>query len=318
MLDSFKIGHYTDEENGTGVTVILSEKGATGGVSVRGSAPATRETDLLKTEKTVSLVNAVVLSGGSAFGLEAASGVMEYLKEKNLGYNAGKYNVPIVCGASLYDLEYKNFAYPTKEAGYKAASEAKINNFLRGVQGVASGSTASKVLGTETAVKTSLGVQTYSSNKLEIAVICGVNPLGDIIKDGKIIAGVKDPDGEFLDVRKVMSGGGLELKNSNTTIGCILTNAKLTKLQCNILSDIAHDGLALSISPSHTLFDGDAIFTLASGEIDIEFNILTALIPGLVARAIQSSVSNIDTENQNRISPLLFKFFQKMWKAKTK
>lgn len=317
MLNKFKIGHYTDTENGTGVTVILAENGAVGGVSVRGSAPATRETDLLKSEKTVSTVNAVVLSGGSAFGLEASCGVMEWLKEKNLGYNAGGYKVPIVCGASLYDLEYKNFAYPNKEAGYKAAENASINNFSRGEIGVAAGSTASKILGIETAIKTGIGLQTYSCNNLEIAVICGVNPLGDIVKDGKIIAGIKEPDGNFLDARKVMSVGGLELKNSNTTIGCILTNAKLSKVEANILSDLAHDGLALSISPSHTLFDGDAFFTLASNEVNIEFNILTALIPGLVARAIQSSVSNIDTSEQKRISPMMFKIFQKIWKSKS-
>lgn len=318
MLDKFKIGHFTDSENGTGVTVILAEDGATGGVSVRGSAPATRETDLLKSEKTVSTINAVVLSGGSAFGLEASCGVMQWLKEKNKGYNAGDYIVPIVSGASLYDLSYKNFAFPSKDAGYKACELAEVNNFKKGLLGAATGATASKVLGMEYAIKTELGVQTYSSNKLEIAIIVAVNPLGDIVRNGEIIAGAKDPSGNFLDVKRVMSAGGVEYKNSNTTIGCILTNAKINKVQANILSDLAHDGLALSISPSHTAFDGDCFFTMSSNEVAIEFDILASIIPSLVARAIQSSVSNIDTNVQNKVSPILFKFFQKMWKSKSK
>lgn len=318
MLDKFKIGHFTDNEKGTGVTVILAEDGAIGGVSVRGSAPATRETDLLKSEKTVSIINAVVLSGGSAFGLEASCGVMGWLKEKNKGYNAGDYIVPIVSGASLYDLSYKAFAYPGIDAGYKACEMAEKNNFKKGLFGAATGATASKVLGSDYAVKTELGVQTYSCNQLEVAVVVAVNPLGDIVKNGEIIAGAKDPDGNFLDVKRVMSAGGIEYKNSNTTIGCIITNAKINKVQANILSDLAHDGLALSISPSHTSFDGDCFFTMSSNEVSIEFDILASIIPSLVARAIQSSVSNIEINTQNKVSPFLFKFFQKLWKSKSR
>ncbi|HQC55303.1 MAG TPA: P1 family peptidase [Clostridia bacterium] len=295
MLDDFKIGHYTDSEGGTGLTSIICEEGAVGGVSVRGSAPATRETDLLKTEKTVSVVHAVVLSGGSAYGLEGCCGVMAYLRSVNAGVNAGKYKVPIVCGASLYDLEYKEFAFPNKDAGVIAGKEAQHNNFTRGIKGVATGATASKVLGMDYAVKTGLGIQTYSSGDLEIAVICGVNPLGDIVENGKIIAGAKDGNGEFIGAQQVFSSCCFNAFSiSNTTIGCIITNAKLTKAQANILSDLAHDGLAQSISPSHTMFDGDAFFTLASQKVEVDFNMLTALIPSLVARAIRSSVNSIN------------------------
>ncbi|MBQ9114777.1 MAG: P1 family peptidase [Clostridia bacterium] len=314
MLDKFKIGHYTDSEKGTGCTVILCEDGAVGGCSIRGSSPATRETDLLKTEKTVSSVNAVVLSGGSAFGLEAGSGVMDYLYEQGKGYNAGKYRVPIVVGASIYDLEYKEFGYPNKQAGYEAAKSAKSGNFERGVIGGASGATISKLLGMPTAIKTSLGVQTYSINGLEIAVIMLVNALGDVIKDGEIIAGALDPNGKPISMKKIFTMGGIdEPKCANTTIGCIITNAKLTKAQANLLSDLAHDGFALALSPSHTRFDGDAMFTLASGEVDVAFDTLGAIIPDLTARAIQSSVTETEPI-ETKISPMMFKLFQKIWK----
>ena len=314
MLDKFKIGHYTDSEKGTGCTVILCEDGAVGGCSIRGSSPATRETDLLKTEKTVSSVNAVVLSGGSAFGLEAGSGVMDYLYEQGKGYNAGKYRVPIVVGASIYDLEYKDFGYPNKQAGYEAAKSAKSGNFERGVIGGASGATISKLLGMPTAIKTALGVQTYSINGLEIAVIMLVNALGDVIKDGEIIAGALDPNGKPISIKKIFTMGGIdEPKCANTTIGCIITNAKLTKAQANLLSDLAHDGFALALSPSHTRFDGDAMFTLASGEVDVAFDTLGAIIPDLTARAIQSSVTETKPI-ETKISPMMFKLFQKIWK----
>lgn len=290
MLNKFKIGHYSNIELGTGATVILCESGGVCGVSVRGAAPATRETELLKSEKTVGITHAVVLSGGSAYGLEACSGVMEFLREKNIGVLAGGHLVPIVVGASLFDLDYKSFAYPDKKSGYQACVSAKPKNFSRGLIGVSTGTTASKIAGSKYAVKTQLGLLTYSTDNLQIAIILGVNPLGDIIRNGKIIAGAKDSEGKFISAEKVLFSSKCDFSLTNTTIGCILTNAKLTKVQANILSDVAHDGIAKAIAPSHTLFDGDALFTFSSGEIDYDFNSLVALIPGLVARAIQSSV----------------------------
>lgn len=316
MLDKFKIGHYTDDEKGTGVTVILAEDGATGGVSVRGSAPATRETDLLHCEKTVDKINAVVLSGGSAFGLESSCGVVDYLYKKDVGYNAGGCRVPIVSGASIYDLEYKSFGYPDKAAGYKAAEDAKTDNFISGSIGGGTGATVGKICGMNCAAKAGIGVQTYELNGIEIAVIAVVNALGDVVKDGKIIAGMRTEDGGFLDSLKVFSAGSLDIKNSNTTIGCVLTNAKITKVEANILADLAHDGLARAISPSHTRFDGDAFFTMASGEKTVEFNILTALIPVLTEKAIAAAVSDGGGHIQQRVNKLLFGVFQKMWKRK--
>ena len=313
MLDYFRIGHYTDEENGTGVTVILPKTDAVAGCCVRGYSPATRETDLLGADKTVEKVNAIVLSGGSAFGLEACCGVVDYLHEQGIGYDTGHFRVPIVCGASIYDLEYKHFGYPDKEAGYKACLDAKTNNFISGDIGAAGGSSVSKMLGAEYAVKAQLGVSTLSLNGIEIAVITSVNALGDIVKDGKIIAGAKMENGEYLDSKRVFSLGSIEPKKSNTTIGCIITNARLTKEQCNILCSLAHDGYATSISPSHTLFDGDAMFCMSSGEKDFNFNMLTAIIPDLVAQSIQSSVTGVK-ENNRRVNGIMFKMVQKLIK----
>ena len=299
MLDKFKIGHFTDETNGTGVTAIICEDGAVGGVSVRGAAPATRETDLLSPEKTVEKVNAVVLSGGSAFGLEASCGVMQYLSEQGKGFKVGKQVVPIVVGASIFDLEYKN---------------SKENDFSSGNIGAGTGATVGKLLGMECAAKAGLGVASVTINGAEVAVISVVNALGDVVDNGKIIAGIKSPDGSFLDSLKVFTAGAVGQHGANTTIGCVLTNAKITKVQANRLADLAHDGLARAISPSHTNFDGDAYFALASNEKSIEFNILTALVPQLTERSIHAAVTGQSNLTQKKTDKLIFGIFQKMWK----
>lgn len=314
MLDKFKIGHFTDETNGTGVTAIICEDGAVGGVSVRGAAPATRETDLLSPEKTVEKVNAVVLSGGSAFGLEASCGVMQYLSEQGKGFKVGKQVVPIVVGASIFDLEYKNFAFPDKAAGYSAAKNAKENDFSSGNIGAGTGATVGKLLGMECAAKAGLGVASVTINGAEVAVISVVNALGDVVDNGKIIAGIKSPDGSFLDSLKVFTAGTVGQHGANTTIGCVLTNAKITKVQANHLADLAHDGLARAISPSHTNFDGDAYFALASNEKSIEFNILTALVPQLTEKSIHAAVTGQSNLTQKKTDKLIFGIFQKMWK----
>ena len=313
MLDKFKIGHFTDETNGTGVTAIICEDGAVGGVSVRGAAPATRETDLLSPEKTVEKVNAVVLSG-SAFGLEASCGVMQYLAEQGKGFKVGKQVVPIVVGASIFDLEYNNFAFPDKAAGYSAAKNAKENDFSSGNIGAGTGATVGKLLGMECAAKAGLGVASVTINGAEVAVISVVNALGDVVDNGKIIAGIKSPDGSFLDSLKVFTAGTVGQHGANTTIGCVLTNAKITKVQANRLADLAHDGLARAISPSHTNFDSDAYFALASNEKSIEFNILTALVPQLTEKSIHAAVTGQSNLTQKKTDKLIFGIFQKMWK----
>ncbi|MDR0696918.1 MAG: P1 family peptidase [Christensenellaceae bacterium] len=316
MLNDFKIGHYTDSINGTGVTVIINTKGAVAGCCVRGASPATRETDLLADGKTVQTINAVVLSGGSAFGLEAACGVVKWLYDGNFGYNAGKYRVPIVVGASLYDLEFKNFAYPDKTAGFDACQAAKTDNFQIGSIGAGTGATVSKIFGTLNASKSGIGISLFSLNGLEVAVITAVNALGDIVQNGQIILGAKDEKGKFVDCKSVMSAGSINLTQINTTIGCILTNAIITKEQANILASIAHDGFALALSPSHTLYDGDCMFVASSCKTQIEFNILSTIIPDLTARSIQSVAQSESDIITHSVNPIALKLFKKAFRSR--
>lgn len=293
MLDSFKIGNYTDEKNGTGCTVILCEEGAVGGVSVRGSAPGTRETDLFKPSSLVEKINAVVLAGGSAFGLNASCGVMKYLHEKGIGFKSGDFNVPIVASAVLFDLGYKNFAYPTEENGYEACATAKSGNFQAGSLGAGCGATVGKILGMEGASKGGLGCSIYKDGELEFAVIVAVNALGDIIDSkGEIIAGAKSFDEYVNTFDALTSGGDFIIEPQNTTIACAVTNAKINREQANKLSDIMHDGYARAISPVHTQYDGDTAFLLSSCEVDAEMVNLSAIAVAVTEKAIRAAVSN--------------------------
>lgn len=293
MLDKFLIGNYEDQNIGTGVTVILSPSGAVGGVSVRGKAPATRETDLLKSENSVEAVNAVVLSGGSAFGLEASSGVVEYLYQNGYGYNAGGYKVPIVCGASLYDLEYKKFGYPTKEMGLYASENAKPIEEISGDYGAGCGATVGKLFGMKCASKGGLGVATTKIGAVELSAIVAVNSFGNVYKrdSEQFLAGCI-LNGES-DIESVLKMNPFKKTNNsgNTTIGCIVTNAKLTKSQCNGLADSTHDAYARCIKPVHTAFDGDCIFVLASGDVECNIISLQVIANDLMAKAIELAVT---------------------------
>lgn len=291
----FKLGNFELETSG--VTVILSVDGAVGGVSVRGSAPATRETDLLRSENSVDKVNAVVLSGGSAFGLNACSGVMKYLMENNLGFNAGAYNVPIVVGASLYDLEYGNYELPTADDGYNACKNATKIDIKSGNIGAGRGATVGKILGKQSAVKSGLGMAEYRLGDLYMIAVVAVNAFGNVYdyKTGKLIKGATI-NGVNIDIIEAIKGNlsAVSKAHSNTTIGCILTNAKLTKTQANKLADIAHDGYAMTIRPVHTMVDGDAIFALADGEIDVDFMQLSCIAPSLMADAVINAVTSVN------------------------
>lgn len=291
MLNSFRIGNFEDLGIGTGVTVILAPHGAVGGVSVRGKAPATRETDLLRSENSVQTVNAVVLSGGSAFGLDASSGVMEYFRRKSLGYNAGAYRVPIVVGASLYDLEYKAFGYPDKEMGLLACEYSHMIDEMHGAIGVGAGATVGKLLGMANAQKSGLGVATLKIGGVELAAIVAVNAFGNVYKkDSKEILAGANKNGDYVDIEDLLKKGIEATAFSNTTIGCIVTNAKLTKAQCNALADGVHDAYARCIHPVHTALDGDCIFVLSSNEVDCNPLSLQAASVDLMATAIELSV----------------------------
>ena len=292
----FKIGHYDDEY--TGVTVILSESGATGGVDCRGGAPGTRETDLLHNEKMMQKVNAIVLSGGSAYGLASTCGVMEYLRQQGVGYKSLGKIVPIVCGAVLYDLNQKEYHYPTAEYGLKACQNASKTTVFGNI-GAGRGATVGKIRGIKNACKSGIGAATEKVLGVTVTAIVAVNAMGDIVDDeGKIIAGAKGKNGEFIDTEKCLAEGDvLKLAfGTNTTIGCILTDAKLDKVDVNRLASISHNGLARAIRPVHTMYDGDTMFCMASGKRPVaNLAVLQSAVVRATERAIQNAVTATTT-----------------------
>ena len=299
-VDGVKVGHHTLEKRPTGCTVILTEGGAVGGVDVRGGAPGTRETDLLDPVNSVQQVHAVVLSGGSAFGLDSASGVVRYLEEKKIGFSMGPVHVPIVAGAILFDL----FAggdpkiRPGADCGYQAAAAATAEPVAEGSVGAGAGATLGKLAGPGRAMKGGLGSASIASpDGLVVAALVAVNSVGDVIDPatGEIVAGVRTEDGEGLaDARELMRSGALNRppadrgEPTNTTIGVVATNARLTKAQATMVARMAHDGLARAISPIHTPWDGDSIFALATGTLEGEVNLTAvgALAADAMARAV--------------------------------
>ncbi len=262
----FYIGHYEDQF--TGVTVVLSPKGAMGGCDCRGGAPGTRETDLLRPEKMMDSVNAVVLSGGSAYGLATSVGVMEYLREKGCGFKSMGKIVPIVTGAVIFDLNQKEYHYPTAEYGLKACQNATRRPTFGNI-GVGRGATVGKIRGLKNACKSGVGAATVKVAGVNVTAIVAVNAMGDVYDEdaGKIVAGAKGKDGNFIDTEKCLADGEFLklLLGTNTTIGCIITDAKLDKVQTNKIASISHNGLARAIRPVHTDYDGDTMFCLASG-----------------------------------------------------
>jgi len=291
-IEGIKVGHAQDLEAATGCTVVLCEEGATAGVDVRGGAPGTRETDLMNPSNLVEKVHAIYLSGGSAFGLDGASGVMQFLEERGIGFETAAAKVPIVPGAVLYDLSIGNpKVRPDKAMGYEACLNASDENTLIGNVGAGTGATVGKILGDEYSMKGGLGNASVQVGELKVAAIVAVNCLGDIIdiETGEIIAGAlnKNKNG-FANTMKLLQMGmpNPSVFATNTTIGVVATNAKLTKSAANRVAFMAHDGYARAINPVHTMFDGDTIFCLATGKVDADISIVGALAADVMARAI--------------------------------
>lgn len=297
-----KVGSYTLAERPTGCTVVLAEGGAVAGVDQRGGAPGTRELGLLNPINTVQKANAIVLAGGSAFGLDAASGVMRYLDERHIGYDAGVVKVPIVPAAILFDLNVggKPSIRPTAECGYKAAAAATTGPVIEGNVGAGAGATVGKLGGPGRAMKGGLGSAAITlPNGLTVAALVAVNAVGDVInpETGQVVAGVRTTDGLHLaDVRKLIDSGALLASRSrageNTTIGIVATNAALTKDQVTKMAQMAGDGYARAISPVHSPADGDTVFGLATGTHTGDANLLVigALAADAMARAIVRAV----------------------------
>ena len=293
-VPGIRVGHHTLTERPTGCTVILVEKGATGGVAIRGSAPGTRETDLLDPSNLVEQVHAIVFSGGSAFGLDAASGVMRYLEERKVGFPFGGAYVPIVPAAVLFDLPVggKPLIRPDASCGYAAAKAATDGAIAEGSVGAGAGATVGK-FGGGGAMKGGIGTASITlPSGLTVAALVAVNAAGDIVdpSTGRIVAGTRAADGTFADARKLLRTGVrlTERAGENTTLGLIATNARITKAQARKIAEMAHDGFARAIVPAHTMNDGDTIFAIGTGAFTGDANI--TILGGLGAEVMADAI----------------------------
>ena len=272
-IDGLKVGHHTLDGRPTGCTVVLTEAGAVATVDVRGASPGTRETDLLDPINRVQEVHAIVLSGGSAFGLAAADGVMQYLSERDIGFPTRAAAVPIVPAAILYDLGIGDdpSIRPSADCGYRAATVATDGPIAEGSVGAGAGATVGKLAGTGRAMKGGIGTAVVElPGGVLVAALVAVNAVGDIVdpSTGETVAGARTADGGSLaDARALLrTGAPVGARNGeNTTIGVIATNVALDKAQLAIVARMAHDGLALAVRPAHTPADGDTLFALSTG-----------------------------------------------------
>lgn len=300
-VKGIKVGHSQSRKGMTGLSVILFEKGATAGVDVRGSAPGTRETDLFKADKMIDKVHAIVLAGGSAFGLDASSGVMNYLEEQGIGFDVGLTKVPIVSSAVIFDLDIGDYRIrPDFKMGYEAAKKASENTNLQGNIGCGSGATVGKILGPDQAMKSGLGSASVKIGELVVSAMVAVNSFGDIydLENKEQIAGVYDyKEKKLLNtidlMKKENKSLGFNLKN--TTIGVVATNAKLRKAEANKIAQIAHNGLARTINPVHTAVDGDTVFTMATNELEADINLVGTLAAEAMSKAIINAIYSAES-----------------------
>jgi len=293
-VPGIKVGHHTLTARPTGCTVVLIEAGATAGVDVRGAAPATRDTDLLQPTKMVQQVHGIALSGGSLFGLSSGDGVLRYLEEKNIGIVYGARHIPIVPGASIFDLGVGDATVrPTADCGYRAATAASSSPVVEGSVGAGAGATLGKLQGMERAMKSGVGSASLKMpDGLIVAALVVLNPLGDVIDpaSGKVVAGVRTPDGKgFADARVIMrSNTPRANRGDNSTIGVVATNARLTKAQASYLAQLTDDGYSRAIWPVHTIVDGDTVFAVATGSLPGEPDLirLGALAADVMSTAV--------------------------------
>lgn len=304
-IENIKIGNAENKEAGTGCTVIICEKGAVTGLDVRGGGPASRESELLKPTAASGFINAILLSGGSAFGLDAAGGVMEYLEEKNVGFDVGITKVPLVAQSCIFDLSVGDMKVrPDKSMAYEACVNAEKNNPTMGNAGAGTGATVGKLGGMTTAMKGGLGSYAVQIGDLKVGAIVAVNACGDIYDydTHEIIAGLLTPDlKNFANTEQVIynmceaamatAGNGLENKEmQNTTIGVIITNGKFTKAQMNKIATMAHNGYARTINPVHTSMDGDSIYAMSVGEVTADMDMVGTLAANVMGHAVCDAI----------------------------
>ena len=300
-LRPFKIGNAEYRHGATGCTVILAENGAITGLDVRGGAPASREAMLLNPLAANDRVHAVMLGGGSAFGLDAASGVMKYLEERNIGFPTDHGVVPIVCAACLFDLPVLTPSIrPDAALGYEACVNA--GNFQEGNYGAGTGASCGKLLGMDHAMKSGIGSYAVQLGDLKIGAVVAANPLGNIFDPdtGAIIAGAHDAEGNFIDEEaafaEIAAMQNYNNYRTNTTLGVVLTNGIFDKAQLCKIAGMAHDGYARAINPVHTTFDGDSIYAMSSCEVNADLNLVGILSAHVMTRAIVSAAKNAASE----------------------
>lgn len=304
-IENIKIGNAENKEAGTGCTVIICEKGAVTGLDVRGGGPASRESELMKPTAASGFINAVLLSGGSAFGLDAAGGVMEYLEEKNVGFDVGITKVPLVAQSCIFDLSVGDMKVrPDKAMAYEACVNSEKNNPSMGNAGAGTGATVGKLGGMATAMKGGLGSYAVQIGDLKVGAIVAVNACGDIFDydTHEIMAGLLTPDlKSFANTEQViyhmceaaMAAGGSGIENKemqNTTIGVIITNGKFTKAQMNKIATMAHNGYARTINPVHTSMDGDSIYAMSVGEVVADMDMVGTLAANVMGHAVCDAI----------------------------
>ncbi|HUS81735.1 MAG TPA: P1 family peptidase [Dehalococcoidia bacterium] len=290
-IAGIRVGHWTDRRAATGCTVVLCEKGAVAGIDVRGGAPSTRESSLLRPEAIVQQVHAVFLTGGSAFGLDVGSGIMRYLEERRIGFAYGGATVPIVCGAVLFDLNIgRADVRPTADSGYRACLAAKGGRVAQGSVGAGTGATVAKIRTVKHGLKGGVGSAVERIGDLTVAALVAVNAFGEITDGDTVVAGPRGAPGRFdstLDLIRA-AGTSATLPLTNTTIGVIATNATLTKTQATAVAHMAHDGIARGVRPAHSPVDGDVLFALATCERQQPDNVLA--IGAFAARAVERAI----------------------------
>ncbi|WP_073024993.1 P1 family peptidase [Lutispora thermophila] len=296
-IPGIKLGNAEDLIGGTGCTVVLCEKGGIAGVDVRGGAPGTRETDLLNPINMMDKVHCIMLAGGSAFGLDAVAGVMEYLESKGIGFDVGITKVPIVPAAVLFDLSVGDYrCRPDKAMGYRACINAENGGFSEGSVGAGTGATVGKILGMDKAMKGGLGSFCIKTGELYVGAVVAVNCFGDVVnpESGEILAGAYIPEeNRFVNTELLIMESAKKDDNpfsGNTTIGCVITNARLSKAEVNKVASMAHNGYARSIRPVHTMYDGDTIFALSTGQIEADVNQVGVMAVKAVEQAVINAV----------------------------
>ncbi len=289
-----KVGHWTDKEAATGCTIVLCEEGAVAAADVRGGAPGTRETDLLRPGNLVQRIHAVLLTGGSAFGLDAAGGVMRFLEERGVGFVTPAGPVPIVVGAVLYDLSIgRADVRPDAAAGYAAASAALPSAPEEGSVGAGTGATVGKALGMERAIKGGVGTACEElADGVKVGALVALNALGEVVDpdSGRVMAGVRGESSGFAPTLDALRNWPVNPPQAggNTTLAVVATDAILDRSQCLHLATMAHDGIARTIRPAHTQMDGDTVFALATGQKRVSAN--PSVVGALAARALERAI----------------------------